>query len=81
MPVTGQAVAPDGTAQTNPVVIPDVGVGPTVTWFTFSRQERHARAVQLILYIDEAEGLPFEANALDIVVQPDWLLARGWWRP
>ena len=28
---------------------------------------------QLILFIDEAEGIPFHANGLDMVVQPDWL--------
>ena len=31
--------------------------------------------------IDEAFELPFVPNGLDLVIQPDWLSARGWFRP
>jgi hypothetical protein len=81
MPITGQKVSTDGTAQTDPVVIPGVLIGPDVTWFTFARKNVTHELSELILFIDQAEGLPFEPNSLDIVVQPDWLQGRGWWRP
>jgi len=74
LPITSQTVAPDGTAQTNQVVIPAVPIGDPVTFFTMSN------GAQLILFIDEAEGLPFVPNGLDMVVQPDWLQNRGWWK-
>jgi hypothetical protein len=74
LPITQQTVAPDGTAQTNQVVIPAVPIGDPVTFFTMSNGN------QLILFIDEAEGLPFVANGLDMVVNPDWLQQRGWWK-
>jgi hypothetical protein len=75
MPITHQTVSTDGTAQTDPVLIPAVPIGPSVTWFTF------AAASQLILFIDDADELPFVPNGLDLIVQPDWLAGRGWWRP
>jgi hypothetical protein len=81
MTITGQAVSNDGTAQTNPVLIPGIPAGSLVTWFTFAwKNVTHVNS-QLILFIDQAEGIPFEANGLDVVVQPDWLQERGWWRP
>jgi hypothetical protein len=30
------------------------------------------------LFIDDAEGLPFTPNGLDVLIEPDWLLERGW---
>lgn len=81
MTVTGQAVSPDGYAQSNPVLIPGVPTGQQVTWFSFSWQNATHINSQLILFIDQAEGIPFHANGLDMIVQPDWALERGWWRP
>lgn len=80
-PITSQTVDPGGTAQTNQVVIPKVPVGTDVTWFTMVRDVGLQTAAQLILYIDDAVELPFTPNGLDIVVQPDWLKQRGWFRP
>lgn len=74
-PITSKTVAADGTAQTNQVLIPNVPVGPDVTHFTLSELTG-----QLILFIDQALNLPFTPNGLDIVVQPDWLEQRGWFR-
>jgi len=80
-PITVQSVSPNGTAQTNQVLIPISAVGPPVTWFTMVKHAPVQADAQLVLYIDEAEGLPFDHRGLDIVVQPDWLQQRGWWRP
>lgn len=79
--ITGQSVAADGTAQTNTVVLPEVPIGAPITWFTMAWSNATHDQSTLILYIDQAEGLPFTANGLDIVVTPDWLENRGWWRP
>jgi len=80
-PITYQTVTPDGTAQTNPVLIPDVPIGPDVTWFTMVKHVGAQSSAELLLYIDNAEELPFVPNGLDLVVQPDWLQSRGWFRP
>jgi hypothetical protein len=58
------------------VLLPAVPVGPLVTWFTMTKA-----GTDLILYIDDAEGLPFTPNGLDVPVTPDWLSNRGWFRP
>ena len=79
--ITSQQVSPDGTAQTNRVLIPNSVVGPPVRWFTMVKHAPVQDDAQLILYVDEAAGLPFDHRGLDIVVQPDWLQERGWWRP
>jgi hypothetical protein len=74
LPITSKTVVPDGTAQTNQVVIPAVAIGDPITFFTMSN------ATALVLYIDDAIELPFIPNGLDMVIQPDWLEQRGWWR-
>ena len=80
LPITAKSVLADGTAQTNQVVIPAVTIGAPITFFTMSeRKPTHAQS-ELILYIDEAIELPFIPNGLDMVVQPDWLSKRGWWK-
>jgi hypothetical protein len=81
MPVTEQSVAADGTGQTNTVVIPEVPVGPDVTWFTLCERKTPQDSSALILFVDTAEGLPYEPNGLDLVVHPDWMSQRGWFRP
>ena len=79
--ITEQMVSTDGTAQTNAVVIPTVPVGSPVTWFTMCTKNTPVDNSELILFVDQADGLPFEPNGLDMVVTPDWLQNRGWWRP
>ena len=81
LPITSQSVTPDGTGQTNKVVIPAVAVGAPITFFTMSDRKPTHSLSELILFIDEAEDLPFDPNGLDMVVYPDWLQQRGWWRP
>jgi hypothetical protein len=76
MPIPIKSVAVNGTAQTGPVVIPTVPVGQNVTHFAMTEASG-----ALILFIDEAIELPFVPNGLDMVIQPDWLQQRGWWRP
>jgi len=80
LPITSKTVSADGTAHANQVIIPDVPVGPPITWFTLSKGTPLSSS-ELILFIDEAIELPFVPNGLDIVVQPDWLSNRGWFRP
>jgi hypothetical protein len=81
LPITSKTVAPDGTAQTNQVVIPAVPIGAPLTFFTMSeRNVANYLFSDLILFIDEALDLPFDPNGLDIIVQPDWLQRRGWWK-
>src|SRR5262245_22816255 len=79
--ITSQTVAPTGVAQTNHVVIPTVPIGTAITWFTMVRDVGTQSMAQLILFIDDATELPYAPNGLDIVVQPDWLRERGWFRP
>jgi len=74
-PITVKTVTSDGTAQTNQVLIPNVPVGPDVTHFIM-----HEAAGQLLLFIDQALDLPFTPNGLDMVISPDWLEQRGWFR-
>ena len=81
LPITERTVAVDGTGQTNQVVIPGVPVGPDVTWLTLCKTKASIDLAELILFVDEAFGLPFITNGLDLVVQPDWVQARGWFRP
>jgi hypothetical protein len=81
LPVTGQTVAPDGTCQTNVVIIPDIAPGETVTWFTLCDRKSPHDSSQPILYLDEVVDLPYDGNGLDMAVQPDWLTQRGWFRP
>lgn len=81
LPVLGTAVASNGTAQTGPVVIPAVPIGPNVTWFTMARTNAAHDLSSLLLFVDDAMGLPFVPDGLDMLVQPDWALRRGWFRP
>lgn len=74
-PITLKSVTSDGTVQTNQVLIPNVPIGPDVTHFTMSDTSG-----RLILFVDQALDLPFTPTGLDMVVQPDWLEQRGWFR-
>lgn len=74
--MTGQAVANDGTTQSNPVVFKGIAAGKTLTFLTVI----FASGNELILYLDDVEGLPYLTNGLDIVVQPDWSQSKGWFR-
>jgi hypothetical protein len=79
--IVNKAVSIDGTAQTDQVLLPKVPIGPAITHFTMC--QRHATVPnmsQTILFIDDAEGLPFVPNGLDMVIEPDWLENRGWFR-
>ena len=78
--ITMQEVAPDGYAQTDQVVIPGVTIGAPVTHFTMCQRNVVPELSQVILFIDDAEGLPFTPNGLDMAVTPDWLSHRGWFR-
>lgn len=73
-------VAGDGTTQSDAMVIQNVPIGPDVTWMTMSESWSTHNSSKLLLYIDEAMFLPFVTNGLDIIVTPDWLQQKGWFR-
>jgi hypothetical protein len=82
LPIAGHTVASDGTAQTYEVLIPTVPSGPDVTFLTMSKRNAtiHDNS-ELIMFIDEGLGIPFTPNGLDVLITPDWLQNRGWFRP
>jgi hypothetical protein len=79
--ITGKVVKTYGYARTDPVVIPGITVGPQVSFLTLCEYAAVPDNMPLLLYIDQAEGLPFVPNGLDWVVHPDWLDQQGWFRP
>ena len=77
LPVTGMGAATNGTAQTDPIVIPGVPIGPDITFFVMFKVSSQLP----IILIDDAVELPFVPNGLDLVVSPDWAYQQGWFRP
>ena len=78
--ITAKTVAAAGNLQTNNVVIPAIAAGPTITWFTMCLAQALADSAVPLLFIDDAENLPFACNGIDVTVQPDWAESRGWGR-
>lgn len=76
--MTGLNVLATGVCQSDPAVIPAVPIGPDITHFVLVRKGSPIGNSQPVLFIDEAIELPVVPNTLDIVVQPDWALDRGW---
>lgn len=76
LPMTGMGATAEGVAQTDPAVIPNVPIGPNVTWFVLAKDS----GLPLLL-VDDAQELPFVPNGLDLVVSPDWAYQQGWFRP
>jgi hypothetical protein len=81
LPINNTSITMNGAAQTDPVVIPDIPVGPPVTWFTLCRKNPTHDLSQPLLFIDDVYQMPFYPNGLDMVIQPDWLQWRGWFLP
>lgn len=79
-PITDASIAADGTGRTNNVLFKTVPIG-SVTWFTMCKKQVSTNLSELILFVDQAENLPFTTNGLDVLVTPDWLQNRGWFRP
>lgn len=78
--ITAKTVAAAGNLQTNNVVIPAIATGPTITWFTMCLEQIAADNAIPLLFVDDAENLPFVCNGIDVTVQPDWAESRGWGR-
>lgn len=74
------SVSPDGSAQTGAAVVPGVPIGMPVTWLTLCEKNASPSLHRPILSIEDAIGLPMDPNGLDLVVQPDWLAMRGWFK-
>jgi hypothetical protein len=81
MTIEGQAVAPDGTGKTDRVLIPGIPVGEAATWLTLCIRGSTFDDSRLVFFADEVEGFPFAPNGLDLLIQPDWITQRGWFRP
>lgn len=79
---TNVLARPGGYARTDPIVFPNMPASEEpVTFLTLSETSTDPGTHRLILFINDAEGLPFTPNGQDQPVQPDWLNARGWFRP
>lgn len=78
--ITGHNVLTDGTMQTDPVVIPGITAGADVTCFVMVKQAVILNNSIPLEFIDDAVGLPFVPNGLNLAIQPDWLAQRGWLR-
>jgi hypothetical protein len=80
--MTGLAVAANGSCRSQPVVIPGIAAAVSVGWFTIAQKGATHAASNLLVFIDQiVPALPFIGNGLDLVLQPDWLSAQGWFRP
>ena len=57
-----------------------MGIVTEVTWMTIAGTQVPHDSSRLILFVDEAMELPFTPNGLDLLITPDWLAQRGWFR-
>jgi len=80
LPNVAMGVTPEGIVQTASYVLPRVPVGPPIIFLTLAVPSTTPGGDELIAYYDDGEGLPYTTKGLDVVVQPDWLNARGWFR-
>jgi len=78
--ILAKTVAAAGNLQTGNVVIPAIAAGPTITWFTMCLEQVAPDNAIPLLFVDDAENLPFACNGIDVTVQPDWAESRGWGR-
>jgi hypothetical protein len=78
--ITSKTVDTPGDLQTNIVVIPAIAAGPTIRWFTMCLVGITPSQAVPLLFIDNAENLPFVCNGLDILVQPNWAENQSWGR-
>ena len=76
-----QAVGPEGYLMTDNVVFREVAIGyPLTHMIMVLMPGTDVELAVPLLFIDDAEDLPFTPDGLDIVVTPDWLQHRGWGR-
>jgi hypothetical protein len=80
LPINSKTVTPEGYLQTDSVLVPQVPVGPDITHFIMANYVSTWNDGAPLLYVDEAENLPFTPNGLDILITPDWVQHRGWGR-
>lgn len=81
-PVLARSISVEGIAKSGPIVIPSVAVGSQVTHFTLTLQAPVLPDNgNMLTFIDDVLGLPYDADGTDLIVQPDWLQNRGWFRP
>ena len=79
--IVTQNVSTEGFLMTDNVVLPKVPIGYPVTHFIMVLMPGTDPEMAVpLLFIDDAEDLPFTPDGLDIVVTPDWLEHRGWGR-
>lgn len=81
LPSAFQTYTEEGIVQTSPYLFPLVSIGPPLIFFTLTFGNVVPGQEELIAFYNEGEGLPYEPKGLDVLVQPDWLSKRGWFRP
>jgi len=82
LPINRSSVSADGSAQTDQVLIPNVPIGQSIVWLTVCEKHPTMPSLnQLILSVDDALEMPFDSNGLDVILNPDWLTGRGWFKP
>lgn len=80
LPVVGMLATAGGYAASGAALIPTPPVG-TISFLTIAEEQTPAELSKLILFLDTGYDLPYYSNGLDMLVQPDWLNKRGWFRP
>jgi hypothetical protein len=81
LPNVAMGVTPEGIVQTAKYLLPLVSIGPPIVFLTLASVGATPSTDALIAYYDDGEGLPYTPKGLDVIVQPDWLSQRGWFRP
>ena len=80
LPLTNVIPRTGGYARSDMALLPTMPVGAEITFLTIMEDTGVLGQEKQLMYIDEANGLPFIPNGLDQYVQPDWLDLRGWFR-
>lgn len=52
----------------------------TVTFFVLAEDLPTPTPRRLLVYLSDANNLPFISNGGDYMIKPDWLFSQGWWR-
>lgn len=82
LPLLDMVVIDGGYARSGTAVIPLVPASPDpVTFLIIVEMTGVTADAKLIVYLDDAIGLPFVPNGQDQTVQADWIARRGWFRP
>jgi hypothetical protein len=81
--VLHQTITPTGYCRSDPVQFNNVAAGADIKFLVIAEKGvgGAAGAWSPVCYFDQGIDLPFVPNGNDIIVRPDWLADRGWFRP